>query len=57
MEIHDHNLAADLCQQGVRFAKRIVSIVHKDAALQVDHGIILALPRSAFIHPNTRNAL
>src|SRR6476620_7495060 len=57
MEIHDHYLAADLCQQGVCFAERIVRVMHKNTALQIDDGIALALPRCSFINANTRNAL
>src|SRR5205807_4005154 len=51
MDVHHDYLAGDLLQEIVHLAKRIIRVVHEDASLQIDNGIAVPGPGSAFIQP------
>ena len=57
MKIHEDHFAGNFASSASALRKGIVSIMHKDASLQVDDGKILALRQRAFIQTNTRDAL
>src|SRR5947209_9707105 len=55
MKIHNNDLTFDGRNQRVSFAERIISILHENAALEINHGKALALRQSAFIQADAGN--
>ena len=56
MDIDHNHLGRDLLQQRVSGVERIVGRIHEDAALQLDHRVLHAACRHAFVNAPAGNA-
>ena len=54
MEVQQHNLCRDALQQLIGFAERVVDLLHKDASLQVQHGIRFTGGGDTLVHAKAR---
>jgi len=57
VKIDNDDLAFNLQEQVIHFAKWVIGIVHEDPALQIDDCILLAAPGLAFKHTHARHSL
>jgi hypothetical protein len=56
MQIEQNDLRGDSAEQFVRFAEGVIATGHEDAALQIDHGVTLAIAERTFIETEAGRA-